>query len=57
MRKRRLDAIAFEPSRSQRKALYRFNRAIEKGELGPRGEDNKAQGKDMELEPPAQTDE
>jgi len=57
MRKRRLDALAFQPSRSQRKALYRFNRVIERGELGSRGEDDKAQGKaDMKLQPAAQTD-
>ena len=57
MKKRRLGALAFEPSRSQRKALYRFNRVIEEGELGPHGRDDKALRKpDMELQPTTQAD-
>lgn len=54
MKKLRLDALAFEPSRSQRKALYRFNRVVEKGELGSHGGDDQVQRKeDMELQPSA----
>ncbi len=57
MKKRRLDALAFEPSRSQRKALYRFNRAIEYGELGPHGGDDKVQrNANVEPQPAAQKD-
>ena len=56
-KKRRLDALALEPSRSQRKALYRFNRAIEKGELGPHGGDDKVQSNgDVEQQPATQKD-
>ena len=56
-KKGRLDALALEPSRSQRKALYRFNRAIEKGEPGPNGGDDKMQRKaDVEPQPAAQKD-
>jgi arginine-tRNA-protein transferase len=56
-RRRRLDALAFEPSRSQRKALYRFNRVIEEGELRPHGGDDKVQRRaDMEVQPTAQAD-
>jgi len=50
MKKRSLDALAFEPSRSQRKALYRFNRVIEKGDLGPHGGDDEVQRK-ADVEP------
>lgn len=57
MKKRRLDALALEPSRSQRKTLYRFNRAIENGELGPHEGDDKVKRKvDVELQPAAQKD-
>jgi hypothetical protein len=57
IKKRSLDALAFEPSRSQRKALYRFNRVIEKGELGPHGGDDKVQREaDVEPQPAAQQD-
>jgi len=58
MKKRRLDALAFEPSRSQRKALYRFNRVIEKGDLRPHGGDDEVQCKgNVELQPAAQKDD
>ena len=55
-KKQRLDALALEPSRSQRKALYRFNRAIEKGELGPHGEDDEVQQHKVDVGPAAQED-
>jgi hypothetical protein len=57
MKKRRLDALAFQPSRSQRKALYRFNRVIERGELGSHGGDDKVQREvGVEPHPVAQRD-
>ena len=57
MKQRRLDALAFEPSRSQRKALYRFNRVIETGGLGPDGGNDKVQCKvDIEPQPAEQKD-
>ncbi|KAG8806142.1 Arginyl-tRNA--protein transferase 1, partial [Serendipita sp. 401] len=41
----RLDALAFDPTRNQRKALYRFNRFIIEGEAdGPQGVDPEATG-------------